>query len=90
MNPDFVDLLSDLSDARAECLVVGGHAVSFHTEPRYTKGLDLRVRPTAANARRVSHGLEAFGAPLANLKLTLAVEGGPLSLLSGSSYTAPR
>jgi hypothetical protein len=69
MNPDFVDLLSDLSAARAESLVVGGHAVSFHTEPRYTKDLDLWVRPTAANARRVLRGLKAFGAPLTNLKL---------------------
>jgi hypothetical protein len=69
MNPDFVDLLSDLSDARAEYLVVGGHAVSFHSEPRYTKDLDLWVRPTTANARRVLQALKAFGAPLTNLKL---------------------
>lgn len=69
MNPDFEDLLRDLSAARAEYLVIGGYAVSFHTEPRYTKDLDVWVRPTLANARRVMKGLRKFGAPLNNLRL---------------------
>lgn len=46
-NPDFRDLFSALSDAGAEFLLVGGHAVMFHTVPRYTKDLDIWVRPTA-------------------------------------------
>ncbi|MCC6338017.1 MAG: hypothetical protein IT380_28995 [Myxococcales bacterium] len=37
--------------------------------PRYTKGLDVWVRPTAANARRVHRALKRFGAPLANLRV---------------------
>lgn len=69
MNRDFEDLLRALSAARAEYLVVGGYAVGFHTEPRYTKDLDVWVRPTPANARRVWAALKAFGAPLANLRL---------------------
>ena len=50
MNPDFEDLLRGLSASRAEYLVIGGYAVAFHSEPRYTKNLDVWVRPTAANA----------------------------------------
>lgn len=69
MNPDFEDLLRALSVARAEYLVIGGYAVSFHTEPRYTKDLDVWVRPTTANARKVMAALKSFGAPLANLHL---------------------
>jgi len=69
MNRDFEDLLTALSEGRAEYLVVGGYAVSFHTEPRYTKDLDVWVRPTRANARRVMKALREFGAPLRNLKL---------------------
>ena len=69
MNPDFEDLLRGLSASRAEYLVIGGYAVAFHTEPRYTKNLDVWVRPTAANARRVMTALRKFGAPLANLRL---------------------
>lgn len=76
MNRDFVDLLRALSNARADFLIIGGYAVSFHAEPRYTKDLDVWVRPTAANARRVMTGLRAFGAPLANLKLKDLVDPG--------------
>jgi hypothetical protein len=69
MNRDFEDLLRALSAARADYLVIGGYAVSFHTEPRYTKDLDVWVRPTTANARKVMAALKAFGAPLTNLRL---------------------
>lgn len=69
MNPDFEDLLRALSVARAEYLVIGGYAVSFHTEPRSTKDLGVWVRPTTANARKVMAALKSFGAPLANLRL---------------------
>lgn len=76
MNRDFVELLTALSEERAEYLVVGGYAVAFHTEPRYTKDLDVWVRPTRANARRVMKALKRFGAPLRNLKLVdLATPG---------------
>jgi hypothetical protein len=67
MNPDFLDMLSALSDARAEFLVVGAHAVAVHARPRATGDLDLWVRPTGENAERVWHALEVFGAPLDDL-----------------------
>ena len=30
-----------------EYLVAGGYAVIFHTQPRYTKDLDLWIKPSA-------------------------------------------
>jgi hypothetical protein len=73
---DFEDLLSALSSERAEYLIVGAYAVMAITEPRYTKDLDVWVRPTRANARKVYRALEKFGAPLSNLKVSdLATEG---------------
>jgi hypothetical protein len=33
--------------------LVGGYAVAFHAEPRYTKDLDVWVDPSADNAIRV-------------------------------------
>ncbi len=42
-NPDFGELLQCLNAAGARYLIVGGYAVIFHTEPRYTKDLDLWV-----------------------------------------------
>jgi hypothetical protein len=44
-NPDFRDLLSALSDEHAEYLLVGAHAVMLYTAPRYTKDLDIWIRP---------------------------------------------
>jgi hypothetical protein len=56
-----------LSSERAEFLIVGAYAVMAVTEPRYTKDLDVWIRPSATNARKVYRALEAFGAPLSNL-----------------------
>ena len=64
MNRDFSDMLSALSDAGAEFLVIGAHAVAVHGRPRATGDLDLWVRPTPTNAARVWAALERFGAPL--------------------------
>jgi len=75
-NPDFKDLFAALSDLAAEFIVVGAHAVMLHTEPRYTKDLDVWVRPSPENAARVMSALESFGAPLADLTLAdLATPG---------------
>jgi hypothetical protein len=51
--PEFVEMLSVLSDAGAEYVVIGGYAVGVHLEPRATKDLDVFIRPSQANARRV-------------------------------------
>lgn len=76
VNPDFKDLLSALCDEAAEFIVVGAHAVMFFTEPRYTKDLDVWVRPSKENAVRVRRALAHFGAPLADLTIEdLAVPG---------------
>ena len=64
VNSDFKDIVRVLSSARVRYLVVGGFAVIEHTEPRYTKDLDLWVEPTPANAKKVFQALRQFGAPL--------------------------
>lgn len=66
-NPDFKDLFSEFSVVGAEFLVVGAHAVMFHTQPRYTKDLDVWTAPTQENASRVYRALAQFGAPMADL-----------------------
>jgi hypothetical protein len=45
VNADFRDLSAALNEAGAEYLLVGGHAFSFHAFPRFTKDLDVWVRP---------------------------------------------
>jgi hypothetical protein len=67
VNPDFRDLFAALNAAGADYLLVGGYALAVHAAPRFTKDLDVWVRPSAGNARRVWTALREFGAPLGEL-----------------------
>jgi hypothetical protein len=67
MNQHFVEMLSALSAAEAEFLVVGAHARAAYGEPRATKDLDIWVRATPENAARVWDALVSFGAPISGL-----------------------
>jgi len=70
MNRDFVEMLSALSEAGAEFLIVGAHALAAHGKPRATGDLDVWIRPSDDNAQRVLSALRRFGAPLLDLTLT--------------------
>ncbi len=67
MNPDFRDLFSELNAAEARYLIVGAHAVTFHSVPRYTKDIDVWIEPTRENAGRAFSALSRFGAPVENV-----------------------
>ncbi len=67
VNPDFRDLFAALNAAGARYLLVGGYAVAFHAEPRFTKDLDVWAEPSPANAPHVYEALRVFGAPLQGL-----------------------
>ena len=67
MNPDFRDLLSAFSAARVEYLLVGAYAMAVHGLPRATGDMDVWVRRTPDNAKRVLEALAAFGAPVGAL-----------------------
>ena len=63
-SPDYRELLQLLNEFKIDYLIVGGFAVMKYSEPRYTKDLDLWVRNTAPNSRRLVAALKKFGAPL--------------------------
>ncbi|HQR46016.1 MAG TPA: hypothetical protein PLB02_01560 [Thermoanaerobaculia bacterium] len=69
MNPDFVEMLSELSASGAEFLVVGAHALAAHGFPRATGDLGIWVRADSENAPRVLEALRQFGAPLFDLSV---------------------
>jgi predicted nucleotidyltransferase len=70
MNRDFVEMLSALTETGAEFLVVGAHALAAHGVPRATGDLDIWVRGSGDNAKRVLAALEKFGAPLFDLTIS--------------------
>jgi len=67
LNRDYSDILSALSAESAEFLVVGAYAVGVHGVPRATGDIDIWVRPTPENAKRVMRALKQFGAALLDL-----------------------
>jgi hypothetical protein len=76
LNPDFRDMLSAFSDEGVEYLLVGAYALAVHGVPRATGDLDVWVRTTADNARRVRSALARFGAPIGGLTETDLLRAG--------------
>ncbi len=71
MNQDFLDVLGALVDCGVDFVVVGAHALAVHGIPRATGDIDILVRPSMDNARRVFVALQGFGAPLKAHGVTL-------------------
>jgi hypothetical protein len=61
LNRDWSEFLCALIARRVRFVMIGGHAVAAHGEPRLTEDLDVFVEPTAANARRLRAALVDFG-----------------------------
>src|SRR5688500_6143548 len=93
LNPDFRDMLSCLNDEGVEFILVGAYALAAHGLPRATGGIDVWVRNTPDNARKVLRALARFGAPTSGLSeedfttpdrvLQLGVEPSRVDLLTG-------
>lgn len=64
LHGDFADLIRLLQDNGVEFLIVGAHALAAHGVVRSTGDLDVFVRTSPENARRVVAALASFGAPL--------------------------
>ena len=67
MNSDFKDLLEAFNAGGVRYLIIGGYAVIKHTEPRFTKDLDLWVAIDIENSKKVYSALADFGAPIDDL-----------------------
>ncbi len=68
VHPDFRELLGLFNAHSVEYMIVGGYALAFHGVPRFTGDLDLFVRTTAQNARRILAALDDFGFGSLNLR----------------------
>jgi len=95
MNRDFVEMLSALSAADVEFIIVGAHALAAHGVARATGDIDIWVRASEDNAKRVMTALGAFGAPLFDLTIDdllrtdtvfqIGIPPGRIDLLTGIS-----
>jgi hypothetical protein len=61
LNRDWTEFLCALIARRVRFVMIGGHAVAAHGEPRLTEDLDVFVDATTANARRLRAALVDFG-----------------------------
>jgi len=70
LNEDFRDFLEALLQEEARFLLVGAYALAVHGVPRATGDMDVWIEPDQPNSERVWQALQAFGAPMAALKLS--------------------
>ena len=61
LQKDLKEFIESLNSKKAEYLVVGAHALAYHGHPRYTGDLDIAVRISSSNAKRVFEAVTAFG-----------------------------
>lgn len=62
--PDYEDLFKTFNSHGIKFLLVGGQAVIYYTEPRYTKDIDVWVIPEMNKSELVYAALKDFGAHL--------------------------
>ncbi len=61
LNEDWSQFLLALISSGTRFLLIGGHAVAVHAEPRFTEDLDVFVEPSPSNAKRLHAALVDFG-----------------------------
>ena len=64
---DWIELLAALDAAGIRYLVVGGIAVGFHAEPRFTKDLDVLIHVRRPDQEKLYQVLKEYGAPISIL-----------------------
>jgi len=68
MYQDYKDLLSAFQSHGVKYLIVGGFAVIYHSQPRFTKHMDLFIKADLENAEVTDKALAAFGASLGGIR----------------------
>jgi len=68
-NPDFRDFLKALHLYDVDYLLVGGYAVILHGYERVTADMDIWVRCTPENYKKIVQAFNSFGMPLFDMTL---------------------
>lgn len=64
---DFKEFLELFNAKGVEYMIVGSYALAYYGAPRYTGDIDVFVRRTEDNARRIMEALKEFGFVFPNL-----------------------
>lgn len=96
MSKDFEELFACLRRRNVRALIVGGYAVAFHGQPRFTKDIDVFLEASPDNADRLLAALSDFG--FGALGLTAGdfstpgkiVQQRPLNVVPNQATTAVR
>ena len=57
----FKEFIGSLNKNSVRYLIIGNFALSYYSEPRYTKDIDILVDSTASNADRLMTAIREFG-----------------------------
>jgi hypothetical protein len=68
MYQDYKDLLSAFHAHGVRYLIVGGYAVAFHAQPRFTEDIDFFIKADLVNAQATYAALIEFGAALEGIR----------------------
>ena len=66
ISEDLNELIKLLINHKVEFLIVGAHALAFYVPPRFTEDLDVLVRRTETNGKRLQGALSEFGIPISD------------------------
>jgi len=69
VNRDYRDLFAEFNARKVDFLIVGAFALAVHGHVRATKDVDVWVRPTRANAKRVLDAVRAFAGAVEGLSV---------------------
>ena len=69
MNSDWIELISIFKRLGIRYLVAGGHAVAFHSQPRFTRDIDFAIGSTREDIEKLGVALAEFGFPIKSPQL---------------------
>jgi len=78
LSVDLREFIGLLNSHGVEYVIVGAHSLAFHGRPRYTGDLDILVRPSAENAKKIATVLVEFGFAESDFKSSDFVEPGQI------------
>jgi predicted nucleotidyltransferase len=61
LEKDFKEFIESLNKNSVRYLIIGSFALSYYSEPRYTKDIDILVDSTVSNADRLMTAIREFG-----------------------------